>query len=145
MKAEIQLQLTGELDILRTVWQSCEALLESLEFDEDPVQTRCNLQLALSEALTNVLRHGYADGGEPWIGLRLMVQDAQLFIEIRDRARPFDPTGFDTEPDFENGEMIPEGGYGLMIMRQVTDDMHYSREGNENVLTLQKAISLQPV
>lgn len=145
MRAEIRLEMTGQLDVLRTAWQTCEGLFESLDFHEDPIQTRCNLQLALSEALTNILRHGYGPGVEPWVRLSLLVNEDRLFIELRDRTPPFDPTSFDCLPDFDQEGLIPEGGYGLMILRQVTDDMHYRREGAENVLTLEKLICPQPV
>ncbi len=145
MRAEIRLEMSGDLDVLRTSWQACEALLESLDFEDDSIQVRCNLQLALSEALTNVIRHGYPDGGKPWIQLRLMAQDERLFIELRDNGVEFDPTSYCCEPESEVEGMIPEGGYGLMIVRQVTDDIYYRREGSVNVLTLEKIVCPQPV
>ncbi len=144
MTAEVQLQLAGNLDHLRLTWQAAETLLEQVPFQEDPVQTRYNLLLALQEALSNVLRHGY--GGESFrahIELRFQWNGESFRIELRDDAAAFDPTETVVAPEVHDGGQIPEGGYGIHIIRAVVDSLDYRREGKHNVLTLEK--SLAPV
>lgn len=144
MTAEVLLQLTGNVDHLRTTWQAAEALLEHVPFEEDPVQTRYNVLLALQEALSNVLRHGY---GGPAPGSRAFIQvglswDGETFrMELRDEAEAFDPTQIFGAPDTEDSAMIPEGGYGIHIIRAVLDNMFYKREGQHNVLVLEKLLA----
>ena len=59
MFAQASIKLIGPVDHLRIVWQTGEALLDSVVFDEDSEGTRYNILLALQEMVTNVLRHGY--------------------------------------------------------------------------------------
>ncbi|MDP6424387.1 MAG: ATP-binding protein [Planctomycetota bacterium] len=146
MTAEVHLKLTGNVDHLRITWQAAEALLELVPFYEDPVQTRYNVLLALQEAVSNVLRHGYggpAPGSRAFIEVLLSWDGEALRVQISDEAAPFDPTEVLGAPDTEDATRIPEGGYGIHIIRAVLDHMEYAREDGKNVLTLAK--SLAPV
>ncbi len=142
MNAEVDLELNGELDFLRLAWQAAECVLDRILFEEDEEQCRYNLLLAIQEALTNSLRHGYGDEApeRKWIGLRIRVHEGCLRIEIRDRAFPFDPTVVPDLQDTPEGEVLPEGGYGLRIIRAVTDRLTYRREEEMNVLVLEKQL-----
>ena len=142
MTSELRLSLSGHVDYLRIIWQAVEALLEQAEFDEDPVQTRYNVLLSLQEAVSNVLRHGYSSGGDAgiWIEVRAALDDQSFRVELRDRCEPFDPTDVSqlAEDATDDVTALPEGGYGIHIMRAVLDRLDYERQGNENVLILEK-------
>ena len=142
MTSELRLSLNGDVDYLRLVWQAVEAMLEQAEFDEDPVQTRYNVLLSLQEAVSNVLRHGYQGGVDDavWIEIRARLDDSSFRIELRDRCKPFDPTqvGELAEDVADDVTAIPEGGYGIHIIRAVLDRLDYERQGDENVLILEK-------
>ncbi len=147
MRARLRLELEGSVDPLRSTWQAAEGFLESIPFAEDPAQTRYNLLVALQELVTNTLRHGYRSAGatgDSWISLQFAVEGEQLLIELRDRAPAFDPTFAVNEPEMASDGPIPEGGYGLMIVTHVVDELRYERQRNENVLFLEKAIVLAP-
>lgn len=92
------------------------------------------IQLAVHEACTNVIEH--AHGGEPLYVVRLEFSfDVEaLRIYIYDQGDGFDPTVV-PEPD---PEALQERGYGVMIMRNVMDDVSYERGtawGNRLTLT----------
>ncbi len=142
MNATADLTLVGDLDHLKLAWQATESILEVVPFEEDPEQTRYNLLLALQEALTNVLRHGYGGipAGECYVRLRIEVDDQAFRLEIRDRAAPFDPTAVPDGPIEEEDGLLPEGGYGIRIIRAVTDRFEYLRLQGENVLILEKSL-----
>lgn len=142
MPVEVNLQLSGNVNHIEMCWQTAEAVLAQVPFVEDPVQNRYNLLLALQEAVTNVLKHGYAGtDGQGFLEIRLSYGESDLEIEIRDDAQAFDPTHVEEMRDPALMDDLPEGGYGLHIIRTVVDRLEYRREAGQNVLTLAKSFA----
>jgi len=80
-------------------------------------ESLADLKLALTEAVSNSVRHAYADGaGFVSIGYEL-TGDA-LAVEVVDDGRGFDP---DQPPALE-GEELTEGGLGIAIIRTIADE-----------------------
>ena len=100
------------------------------------------VQLAVDEAATNIIQHGYAehDPGEIELGWRL--EDGQLTVTLRDRGRRFDPDGV-PEPDISSPlEERQAGGLGLYLMGKLMDVVRFDfDEQTGNVLTMVKRIS----
>lgn len=138
MNAEVTLRTMGCADHLRLFWQAAESLLEQASFGEDPAQTRFNLLVSLQEAITNVLRHGYSEDQAPKIELHLKLCEGAFEIELRDWAEPFNPTEVWGAPDTSDPMAIPEGGYGIHMMREVFDELSYERVDDQNVLKMRK-------
>jgi anti-sigma regulatory factor (Ser/Thr protein kinase) len=96
--------------------------------------------LAVDEALTNVIIHGYAGRGGP-VEIEIAGQPGKLVIHLRDAAGAFDPTGVPA-PDLNIPlEERTPGGLGIHLMRQVMDQLTYRRRpdgGNE--LTMIKQV-----
>ena len=141
MRAQATIKLTGPMDHLRIVWQTGEALLETVSFDEDPEGTRYNVQLALQEMVTNVLRHAYGLDERGPIEVAFDLQNEALEIELRDRGPAFDPLSFRRQRD-EAVDAAPTevGGFGIEIARAVMDDVSYVREAGWNCLRLTKRL-----
>ena len=79
----------------------------------------CHLILAMDEALTNVIRHGY-DGdpnGRIWIAISTLDEGAGIRVVIEDRARTVDPDALQSR-DLED---IRPGGLGMHLMRTLVD------------------------
>jgi serine/threonine-protein kinase RsbW len=97
-----------------------------------------DLQLAVNEVFTNVVSYGFDDGRPHEIVVRLMTAADAVVIELEDDGRPFDPS---TAPaprlDVPIEERQP-GGLGLYLAKRVTDAMDYRREGDRNIVRLQK-------
>ena len=105
-----------------------------------------NVQLAVQELCTNIVRHAY-EGQEnnARIGIMLTLDETshQLIIELRDKGRAFDVSllaelrdkdhtsdaGLHQEPDLVEGQI---NGYGLYLINRLVDEVTYSRrpEGN---------------
>jgi anti-sigma regulatory factor (Ser/Thr protein kinase) len=105
-----------------------------------PEDAAHDLDLALDEVLGNILLHGYGPGVPGEIRLNLDFQPDKIRLEIRDRARPFDPLGVpEPELDRDLGNR-PIGGLGVHILRSVMDRVEYVREDGENRLTLERKV-----
>ena len=100
-----------------------------------------NVLLAVDEAVTNVILHGYAGHGGP-IEIVVSRLPGALVIRLHDEARPFDPTGVPA-PDLTIPlvERAP-GGLGIHLIRQIMDELSYRRRpGGGNELTMIKQIA----
>jgi len=91
--------------------------------------------LAVQEGMTNVIRHAYRDGAGR-LEIELSRNGDAAEVVLRDWGVPFDPEAI-PPPDFDRPR---EGGYGLYIMRTVTDGCVFERSGGENLLWLRKRI-----
>ena len=97
---------------------------------------RC--QLAVDEACTNVIEHGYEGENRGQIEIICEPRDGELTITIQDWARRFDP-GSVPEPKLDaDVEELGIGGLGLYFMRQVMDAVEFSYENGGNRVTLIK-------
>jgi serine/threonine-protein kinase RsbW len=77
------------------------------------------LELAMTEALSNTIRHSYREDESQDIELRLEIDEHQLTLNILDRGEPFDPAAY-APPDFDEPG---EGGYGLHIIAALTFEL----------------------
>jgi serine/threonine-protein kinase RsbW len=103
-----------------------------------------DLVLAVDEAATNIVVHGYQ--GQPGlIEVEVRREGQALLVRLRDGAPPFDPTQFPLPDVTLPLEMRPLGGLGVFLMRQSVGDMTYrvTPEGG-NELTLIKHIGPRP-
>jgi len=142
MTSEVRLNMRGELDHLQLSWQMLENVLETLPFSGDATQERYNILLAVQEALTNVLRHGYGgDEASSNVELRIQALDDHVTLELWDDAPAFDPTQQGARRNLDDAEQLPEGGYGIEIIREVMDSVGYQRRDNHNVLILEKQLA----
>jgi len=96
-----------------------------------------DIQLAVDEAVTNIVRHGYR-GQEGTIAITCSIGDGCIRIVIRDRAPAFNPLTV-KDPDLSTGlaDRVA-GGMGVYLIRKVMDAVRYEYSGTENILTLEK-------
>jgi serine/threonine-protein kinase RsbW len=99
------------------------------------------LQIAVDEAITNIIEHGYADQprGSATIELHVDVNPERFRIEIIDHGVTFDPnkmSDIDIQAHAASGRA---GGLGVFLMRKIMDqvDYHY-KAGTRNQLVLVK-------
>jgi anti-sigma regulatory factor (Ser/Thr protein kinase) len=97
--------------------------------------------LAVDEAVTNIIEHGYDEGADGSIEIEVEADDDQFKIMIRDSGRVFNPESI-PNPDMK--EHVTRGhkkGLGIFLMRQIMDEVRYKfRDGVKNELTLVKFI-----
>jgi sigma-B regulation protein RsbU (phosphoserine phosphatase) len=101
-----------------------------------------SLNLAIEEAMVNCVQYAYPAGTEGDISLSVHWNDLhhELTFVLRDAGMPFDPTAVPA-PDVSLGvEERPIGGLGILLVRKIMDTVSYSRENDQNVLTMSKKI-----
>jgi serine/threonine-protein kinase RsbW len=75
-----------------------------------------DLKLAVTEACTNSVRHGY-ENGEGVVEILYELQPDRLVVEVSD-----DGPGFDAFGDRPSEDNLAEGGLGIAIIKAVSDE-----------------------
>ena len=100
-----------------------------------------DVQLAVEEAVTNIIKYGYQDQEKHSVLVRAWSEDREIVVEIVDDARAFNPLEA-AEPDLSIPiEERPIGGLGIYLLRRVMDQLEYKREGSKNILRMVKHTS----
>lgn len=126
------------------------ATLESLElisaFIKDAVvragldeRAAWQVELAVDEAATNIIQHGYIPEQPGMIEVRWVLEPDALRVQLRDQGRRFDPEHVPA-PDLELPlEERQAGGLGLYLMGRLMDTVQFDFSSpHENVLTMTK-------
>jgi anti-sigma regulatory factor (Ser/Thr protein kinase) len=102
---------------------------------ELPPARSLHLELAVEEAVANVVRHGYP-GRHGEFRIRVEGAAGVVRIEIEDAGVPFDPTENGSAAEGRPGERSA-GGHGLMLIRRLASRLSYRREDGVNRLQLE--------
>lgn len=106
-------------------------------------QTLYDLKLAVDEACTNIIIHGYAGMNPGSIILSIEVKSDYIVLTITDFGHAFEPSEAPM-PDIQAGlEDRPMGGFGLFFIYQCMDRVEYETYEDGNCLKLTKYIRNQ--
>ncbi len=95
--------------------------------------------LAVDEAITNIMEHGYDQKNEGWIDVEVKASPEKLRVKIEDSGKQFNPNEMEDPDVLEHVEKGKKKGLGIFLMRQVMDEVHYRfKEGNKNEICLVK-------
>ena len=87
-------------------------------------ETLGDLKLAVTEACTNSVRHGYNDG-EGTVEVVYELLSDRLVVEVAD-----DGPGFDAAGDRPLGDGLAEGGLGIAIIRALSDEFEAGKQAD---------------
>lgn len=134
METRFDLAIGSEIAMVPEVSDRLEEALQANGFSSEEI---LDTQLAVEEAITNVIVHGYGRPGEP-ILVSCRVSGDRAEVSITDTAPRFDPLSV-ADPD--TGEGIDDreiGGLGVYLIRKVMDEVSYQYEDGKNILVLTK-------
>lgn len=92
-----------------------------------------HVELAMEEIIVNICSYAYeVPPGE--ITIKIIDCDESVSLEFIDAGVPFDPFALD-DPDVAKPLLDrDQGGLGILLVRRVMDEVHYSRKDNMNRL-----------
>lgn len=140
------LEYTGNgSELICTVPAEREQLYRVLEFTEAQAKEAGasrketdRLLLAVEEIFVNIADYAYADGrGDVTVKAR-RTDNAQMEITFSDSGVPYDPL---EKPDPDThlaAEKRQEGGLGILLAKNMMDEMEYERRDGRNILTMKK-------
>ena len=98
------------------------------------------LNLALEEAVTNVIMYAYPKGSQGLVDLEAIVRKDSLVFILSDSGKPFDPTAAPKADISLDVEERPIGGLGIYMVMNIMDSVAYRRENDRTILTMTKKI-----
>lgn len=117
-----------------------EAVAEETNLDQSLAM---GLNLALEEAVTNVILYAYPPGSDGLVDIEAVIRDNALEFILSDSGAPFDPTAAKEADVTLDVEDRPIGGLGIFLVRNIMDEVTYRREDGRNILTMRKFIQVK--
>ncbi|MBR1549189.1 MAG: ATP-binding protein [Bacteroidales bacterium] len=99
-----------------------------------------SLNLAMEEAVVNVMNYAYPKDTVGNVDIDAEFADGRLTFVLSDSGTPFDPTQAGTPDLTLEAEDRPIGGLGIFLVRQIMDHVDYQYSDGKNILTLSKNI-----
>ncbi|MGR9074043.1 MAG: ATP-binding protein [Gammaproteobacteria bacterium] len=125
---------TKYLDLVGSIGERIGKELDHFKGDRDALAYQLNL--VLTEAMTNAIKHSKLDDPKDTVRITINFQKDELVIKVYDHGQ-----GFDLEsvplPDLEHPK---EGGLGLFLIRTLMDSVTYTAQDESNVLEIRKAL-----
>jgi len=97
-----------------------------------PEREITEIEVAMTEALSNVMLHSLGGRQDRAVPLRLVIDEQRLCLGIEDHGQPFEPERY-IAPSLEAPR---EGGYGVYLIESLMDEVHRTpiKEGGTRVL-----------
>lgn len=123
---------TKYLDLIGSIGERIAKELD--DFDGDREALAYQLNLVLTEATANVIKHANDNSQKDKVRISIHLQDNTLIIKVYDHGQ-----GFDLEnvpiPDLDHPQ---ESGMGIYFIRSMMDSVSYTRQEDCNVLEIIK-------
>ncbi|MHB8470840.1 MAG: ATP-binding protein [Gaiellaceae bacterium] len=111
----VRLRIPAKAEYITLCRLTLTGLSQLREMGDDTV---ADLKLALTEAVSNSIRHAYGADGDGHVEVTYLLSPDRLGIEVADDGDGFDPG----EPQPLAGEKLSEGGLGIAIIRSIADE-----------------------
>ena len=137
MSQRFQITYAAELESLKKFRDFITSCCAQYDISNDVV---LDLKLAVDEACTNIIEHGYKGMDPGSIILSFRIETGRILVQITDFGHIFEPEAApkpDVEAALEDREL---GGLGLFLIYQTMDNIDYQSSEEGNTLTFTKLI-----
>ena len=135
--ANHRLTLANEVGEISKLALFIESIAEEYNLDGSLV---AGINLALEEAVTNVILYAYPEDTLGHVEICADKQGDALTFVVADKGKPFDPTLAPPVDITLGAEERRIGGLGIHLVRTIMDSVKYARENDMNILTMTKNI-----
>lgn len=140
MKNHIDIQITVPnqtryLSLIGRIGENMARELDSFPGDRETLGHHINL--VLTEALVNAIKHAKTGDPDTDVQIRINVCDNQLVIRVYDNGQGFD---LDLLPGCDCPDPLNEKGRGIYIIRSLMDSVVYKKANGGNVLEMKKVL-----
>ncbi len=140
MKNQIDIQITVPnqtryLSLIGKIGENMARELDSFPGDRETLGHHLNL--VLTEALVNAIKHANVADPDKEVQIRINVSDGELVIRVYDNGQGFD---LDMIPCNGCPDPLNEKGRGIFIIRSLMDSVVYKKANGGNVLEIKKAL-----
>ena len=129
------LTLHNKVDQIALLPEFVNAIAGKAELD---YESAFNLNLALEEAVVNVIMYAYPEGTDGLVDIQAVVDGKCVSFVITDSGKAFDPTVKEDVDIPADADQRPIGGLGIHLVRTIMDNVRYERKEEKNILTITK-------
>ncbi len=141
---EIQREFESRLEAIGPVCELIQSYCEARSNADSAVpMLGADINLVLTELLTNIVLHAYDRRGDGKIELRGRFVGEFLELLIIDQGSELPENVLEKKPVEFDGEDffgLPEGGFGWSIVHAIIDEIEYQRVHSSNRLLLRKNV-----
>jgi serine/threonine-protein kinase RsbW len=99
-----------------------------------------DVQMAVDEAVTNVMEHAYASRSDGLILIDIHCDAREFLVEIHDTGKSFDVSKLKTPNTKTPLSKREIGGLGVFFMRKLMDKVEFTRDTTGNVTRMSKKL-----
>lgn len=131
MMRQITLSIDSDLTHVALVGTALQGLCTLTPLSSSVID---QVQLSTVEWINNVIKHSYEDQIGHLIDIVVSIHHEKIKIEVKDQGRGMTPEliNFVKMPAVEPTDLmnLPESGFGLVIIKEIMDEVSYHSEGH---------------
>ncbi len=133
----IKLEVPADVKYLETVAMVLQSVIERMDGRSKDALAEFGIKLAVHEACSNIIEHAYhGQPGQIQIEIHVSHSPSKIVVVLSDQGDAADESSF-VPPNLEEPQVK---GYGLYLMKQLLDQVDYSRSGETNQWILVKTM-----
>ena len=132
-----ELVLLNDIQEISRLASFIEVIGEELSL---PATVAFNLNLALEEAVSNIILYAYPDQTGKEIKVHATTPANCLVFTLTDTGEAFDPLDVKDTDITLPLEDRPVGGLGIFLIKNIMDEVEYQRIEGKNIFTLKKEL-----
>lgn len=137
---DIQIKVPNQTCYLSLIGRIGEDLaLQLQDFSGDREALANQLNVVLTEAMVNAIRHANAGDPDKQVTIRITISAHELLLQVFDQGQGFDLKSIQ-DPDFNEEHLLETGGRGIYIIRSLMDSVIYRKVTGGNVLEMRKRL-----
>ena len=137
MPETLELNVKATIENISQVIGNIEDFLRRKGFTDETV---FDVRLAVDEAITNVIQHGY-EGKEGLIHIRCEVSIKEIVLVVEDSAKPFNLSSVEEPRLSDSLEKRQIGGLGVYLIKKKMDQVTHEFKNGKNILTMKKRVA----
>lgn len=135
MTYSVDVTIRNNVSEIAVVRDALDGLANELEI---PAGALIELQVAVDEIVSNVIKYSWSDGGDHEVLVQILVSATGVSLDIFDDGQPFDPRQAPPPTTPPPGQRPRPGGVGIQLAKKLVDELAYERVGGRNHTRLTK-------
>ena len=134
---EVDIKVPNQTRYLSLIGRIGEDIAKELDrFDGDRDMLAYHINLVLTEAMVNAIKHANANDPDKMVHVYINITDQDLLIRVFDDGQGFNINSI-PPPDFDQ---LEDRGRGIFIIKQLMDTVKYEKINGGNMLEMTKCL-----
>lgn len=109
-----------------------------LELNDCPIKIQMQIDIVIDEIIANISSYAYENGGQVTVKATIIENPKAAVLTFIDSGIEYNPLEKEDPDTTLSGEERQIGGLGIFIVKKTMDNVEYSYENGNNILTITK-------